>query len=608
MNKTSITEKLVNNYVEQYLENSKKVNYDQIDKCYNVTTAFFDELPEMEIDGFPFASDLVAKDGTVYSMDDINKLSIEEQKKCSLRYHFLPNIHELYVGTTGSGKTTGCVEPQLRAISNVKNKANIFLTDPKGELYERNVKHLIDNGYKIYVLNFKNYERSDRWNPLLFLYDLRMEIEQSGVGVKHRTGKVKSRLLYTANPSEYGEDYYEYHKRAFKNLESCNQYIEAEKEMKKAELSSEINQIVHMMITVQSTTDKSWEFGAQDLLRGIMYCMLEDAVNPKSGFTREMMNFRNIKKYYTYLRGKRLSDNVSFDEIPLLADKSDEIKTYMRTALDNAPNTMRSYCGVFDGATQKWFQSHIFTMTTGNSIDLENINDQPFAIFLITRDYEKSDFTVAGLFVDWVYKKMLEKNEKNGYKRPLHFLLDEFGNIPEIVDLGNKIATSRSRNIWFHLVVQSYKQINAIYGNDNSVVIVDNCNSQMFLGSQNIETKEIFAKQCGEHTILTIQSYLKPNTLSLNVVQLIPKSLLDLIKPGQIYMKRIYMPVVLTQFIRSYVCAELGFYKDFFGGQNTIKYAPYASETFNSNKYNFEPEKENNEKNIYEKAYGKYGW
>ena len=57
--------------------------------------------------------------------------------------------------------------------------------------------------------------------------------------------------------------------------------------------------------------------------------------------------------------------------------------------------------------------------------------------------------------MDWVYRNMVEHAEecevKNKPYRETHFLLDEFGNIPRINSFENKIATSRSRKIYFHL-------------------------------------------------------------------------------------------------------------------------------------------------------------
>jgi len=587
-NKISVTEKYINIYKEKYLENYKRINYDEVTSDYKAKTYFYDELNNVELDGYPFASDLVDSDGNVYSMNNIDDLSDKEKKKCRLRYHFLPNTHELYVGTTGSGKTTGCVEPQLRAISALKNKPNIFLTDPKGELYERNIKHLVDNGYKVFVLNFKDYERSDRWNPLLNLYDLKMELKSCGEGIDIQSGKVKPDFEKISS-EPFTNVYYTYKGRAFQNEELLNGFIELEKEMIEAELSSEINQLVNMMIKVTSKNDKTWEMGAQDLLRGLLYVMLEEAALPNTAFTREMFTLYNVKKFYLYLRHQILNEGNKLHNLKFIKNKPEYIISYMATALDNAGNTMRSYCGVFDSSIQMWFQGHIFTLTTGNTIDLDTVGDKPFAIFLITRDYEKSDFAVAGLFVDWVYKQMIKKFEAGEKTRTLHFILDEFGNIPEIVDFGNKISTSRSRNIWFHLVVQSYKQIDEIYNPDKAYVIRDNCNAQIFLGAQNIDTKQIFSEQCGKHMIPSIDSYLKSSVNQLVEVPLLPTSSLDLIKPGQIYIKRIYMPLILSQYIRSYICANLNIFDGFYGGkENVYKYAPYAYDNMLTQKRDYD--------------------
>ena len=132
-------------YVDEYLENSSQVNYlDLTSERDGVMTVFYDELPQTDVKGYPIASDYVAPDGKTYSTKEFVSLDEDAKRGCKLRYHYLNLSHELYVGTTGSGKTTGCIEPQLRAISAQKNKPNLFVTDPKGELFEHNARHLVN--------------------------------------------------------------------------------------------------------------------------------------------------------------------------------------------------------------------------------------------------------------------------------------------------------------------------------------------------------------------------------------------------------------------------------------------------------------------------------
>ncbi len=586
MKNVSVTNSIRTKYIDEYLESAKKINYTDLTEKDGLTKVFYDELPITEIKGYPVASEYVAPDGTAYPVTTYLQLPKEMQKLCRLRFYYLPYSHELYIGTTGSGKTTGCVEPQLRAISSQKNKPNLFLTDPKGELFDRNAQHLINQGYVIKVVNFKDLIRSDKWNPLMEIYDLKMQLIDIGKGAKAHSGKPKQGLKLMAREDEFGAQYVEYDGMAFPDGEVLDRYVGFRKDYLEATIDGLINQIVNMMIVVQSKTDRSWEMGAQDLLKGILHCMLEDAIDPKSGFTRDMMTLRTLQQYYLTLKVPILSGDTSLHSHSLMRNKSAKAKSLMATALGNAPNTMRSYCGVFDGALKDWFQGHIFALTTGNTVELPD-EDTPVAIFLITRDYEKSDFLIAGLFIDWVYRQMLERAEGNENPRALHFLLDEFANIPEIKDLENKISTSRSRNIWFHLVVQSYKQIDLIYTDNRSVVIKDNCNAQIFLGAQNRDSKEVFSRECGKHFIPTLESRLNPSDNSITEAPLIPVSDLDLIKPGEIYTKRLYMPVITSQFIRSYMCAEQGAFTDYFHANGLKNCTPFNIESFTSDKYTF---------------------
>ena len=591
MKNLSITDKIRNSYIEEYLESSKSINYTDTIGHYGVTTVLYKDLPNTEMNGYPFASDYVSNEGVTYSVEEFLTLDQKARENCNLRYYYLPYFHELYVGTTGSGKTTGCVEPQLRAISSQKNKANLFVTDPKGELFDRNAQHLKDNGYELFIINFKDLSHSDRWNPLNELYEKQIKKLEIGKNVQFFEGKPDKSCTLIAPIEEYKEVYSYYDGKAFPNGELLDTYIASQKDFLSAEISSTVNELANMFIIVQNSKDASWEYGAQSLLKGIIYCMLEEAITPNTTFTKDMMTIKTIQDYYLALRNYVLDGNSSHTlrNHPLLKNKTAETVAMMATALDNAPNTMRSYCGVFDGAFKDWVQAHIIALTTGNTVDIESIGDKNFAIFIVTRDYEKSDFQVAGLFIDWLYRKALEKAEKTINPKPLHFLLDEFGNIPKIKDFENKISTARSRNIWFHLVVQSYKQIDHVYNPERAIIIRDNCNAQIFLGAQNRQTKEIFAGECGKRFIPTLESKLNSSNNTICEVPLIPVSTLDLISPGHMFIKRLYMPVITSQFVRSYIAAQNGDFKHFKESNGLETCAKVYFESFSSAKYTFMP-------------------
>ena len=548
--KTSIKASLAEDYIEQFFECDKKIGYRDLSSEDELVTALYEELPHNVINGIPVASDFIDKNGDAYSYEEFATLSAEERAECSLRYFFLPPYHTIIIGTTGSGKTTGCTEPMLRAMSTQKNKPNFFITDPKGEQFDRNVKHLKEQGYRVFVLNFKDPMNSDRWNPLLKLYDLKAKII-----------KTKDRF---------------------------------EKYMLETELDSQINQLVAAFVIVKNERDPSWEQGAAELLKGILHALLENVGKKDGGFTRDMMNIMSVYHYYNALKKEFIvvdsNSSNSCANHALLKDLSEKTRNMMSIVLDNANNTKRNFFGQYEICLRDWFMGHIFALTTGNTINFDEDDDTPFAIFLITRDYEKSDFVVAGLFIDTVYKEVLMRAERspNGRnERATHFLLDEFGNIPKIESFDNKIATSRSRNIWFTLSVQSYMQLEVVYGKERSVVIRDNCNSQVFLGSQNRDTKEIFSKECGKHTIPTLSALYNDGDHGLNTIPLVPVSQLDLIKPGEMYIKRVYKNVFVSSFVRSYQAAEAGVYKDF--GDGFKDELPCCEKGFDAPEYTFIP-------------------
>lgn len=503
------------------------------------------------------------------------------------------NGHMMGVGGTGSGKTTGCVEPNIRFLSSKKNKPCFIITDPKGELFSRNALHLKEQGYRIFLLNFKDPAHSDGWNPLFEIYDSWMR--QNGLEKKptFREGSAAAYLLQDSRErfSERG-GFWSIDEKAFPDEISAQRYIAHTKSVIQSETEDMIHQLVHALIpdSTYGKNDPSWFMGAQEILKGVIYLMLEDALDTRSGFTRDNMNLMTVRDYFDLIRSEVL-DISSGRVIPLLATQklrhkqlSDESIKHMKAYFENAPNTTRSYLGCFENGMQNWFSTKIYTICNGDTVKLEAEDDSPFAIFMTTRDYEKSDFTVAGLFIESVYRQMLQKAEKNGgtLDREMFFLLDEFGNIPPIKDFENKIATARSRNIWFHMFVQSYAQLDVVYGPQCSQIIRDNCYIHTFLGSQNYDTKYTFSKECGKQVVPKLSSILNPDDHQIQETPLLPISALDTLDPGQMYIRRNGLPLIEAHFERSYLCPE--FQQD---GDAAPEEMGIHSQPFNSEKYRY---------------------
>ncbi len=600
--KESLSRYLIDEYISSNRENSTVIDYHELqDK--GIKTYYYDELNNTITKGYPFASDLYCEEnGECYSTSDARKMDADWiRSHCRLRFHYMPYYHELYLGSTGSGKTTGCIEPQIRAITSQKNKPNVFISDPKGELYEHNVAHLIKNGYNVHIVNFKDTTRSDRWNPLTECYRQMMSIRDVDKLVKHMKGLPKEKARISGKRSEFNEEngYYVFKNICYPNRDSVNKMVEFEKYMIQSKVFSELAQIAYTMLPEKSQKDPTWEMGARRLLLGILETMMLEGLQKPNEFTEDMCTIKSVFDCFTLMvrssnRDSNEDDGTLARRERLLANKPKETVDKIMGVLTTADSTKKGYFSVFESSLADWLQGHVFQLTSGTTFNIDDDSAHPFAIFFATRDYTKSDYGIASLFVDWVYRKMLIKADlspkdenNNPNTRVTHFILDEFGNIPKIPDFENKIATARSRNIYFHIFLQSYDQLDVVYGHQTGNIIVDNCNQQSYLGSQHSETKKRFSEQCGIKTVSSISSVLKEGGVNLEQVPVVTISDLDLIEPGEIYSKRIYTPVVLSSYIRSYIAAELKYFADFRVPDVFEEYAPVNNVICNDDEHTY---------------------
>ena len=71
---------------------------------------------------------------------------------------------------TGNGKSQCVVEPMIESLG--RKGESMIITDPKGELYRDHANFLRSKGYNIIILNFRDPQMGNAWNPLAIPYDL----------------------------------------------------------------------------------------------------------------------------------------------------------------------------------------------------------------------------------------------------------------------------------------------------------------------------------------------------------------------------------------------------------------------------------------------------
>ena len=131
-------------------------------------------------------------------------------------------------------------------------------------------------------------------------------------------------------------------------------------------------------------------------------------------------------------------------------------------------------------------------------------SEKPIAVFMVTPDYDPSKNQIASTFVDQVYDALMKNaSVTRGKKcfRRVQFILDEFGNMPALSKLENKLTVCLGRNVLFTLVIQSSEQLYSVYGKSIGQIAKENCQNKLLIQTDNQETVEEFVKMVGNKTV-----------------------------------------------------------------------------------------------------------
>ena len=144
------------------------------------------------------------------------------------------------------------------------------------------------------------------------------------------------------------------------------------------------------------------------------------------------------------------------DEYFLGRDKFSKVLQLVTTAINNAPTTTKSYMGIVSARLGIFNDSGMCFATSCNEMNFDGFGDKPTALFIIIPDEKESRHGIATMMISQLYKKLVDlanNYAESKLPRRVYFLLDEFANLPKIEKIDTMITVSRSRNIFFSLVI-----------------------------------------------------------------------------------------------------------------------------------------------------------
>ncbi len=346
--------------------------------------------------------------------------------------------HNLVIGATGSGKTVNTILPSVKILA--KKGESIICTDPKGEIYEKTGDLLKKKGYNLIVLNFRNPQNGNAWNPLSLPYKLYKNGNQDKA--IELLDDLALNILYEEN---------------------------------------------------SANSDPFWEKTAADYFAGIALAMFEDTEEDK-------ININSINMTATVGEDK-FGGSTYIKEYFNYKDPSSAAYVNASGTVMAPSETKGGIISVFKQKV-KLFASreNLSEMLSYSDFELESIGKVPTAVFIIIQDEKKTYHSLATILIKQIYETLIDVAQVSGGKLPVrtNFLLDEFANMPPLKDVTTMITAARSRQIRFTMIIQNFAQLNKVYGKDDAETIKGNCGNIIYLISTELAALEEISKLCGE--------------------------------------------------------------------------------------------------------------
>ena len=346
--------------------------------------------------------------------------------------------HNLVIGATGSGKTQTIIFPTVEVLA--KKRESMIITDPKGEIYEQTSNMLRDKGYNVLILNFRDPQQGNSWNPLSLPYRM------------YKSGNMD---------------------KAIELLDDLAANILYEEK--------------------SGNADPFWEKTSADYFSGLALGMFEDT-------TEDKINLNSIS-LMTTVGEEKFGGSTYIKEYFNLKDPAGAAYTNASGTIMAPNETKGSIISVFKQKI-KLFASrdNLSEMLSHSDIDLHSIGEKPTALFIVIQDEKKTYHSLVTILLKQCYETLIDVAQAHGGKLPVrtNFLLDEFANMPPLKDITTMITAARSRLIRFTMIIQNFAQLDQVYGKENAETIKGNCGNIIYLITTELKALEEISKMCGE--------------------------------------------------------------------------------------------------------------
>lgn len=353
------------------------------------------------------------------------------------------NNNMLVIGPSGSGKTRNVLKPNLLQMG-----SSFIVLDTKGMLCREVGPLLAHHGYEVQCLDFTNLSEE----PL----PLPLGIERVGYDP----------LAFIRTATHAGK-------------QGPNQ--------------QDIISVARALCPIESEKDPFWDRAASNLIACLIAYVMEELPPSERHFGSVVALAEHLDDQATF----KLLDDLGTTDPASLAHTlylryAGTLGADKMSASINGIVAEKLMCLGFDGALALY--------TAQCKVTFERMGTHRMALFVAVSDLDRSLDPLTSLFVDQAFKALVRTADRQPggmLPVPVRLLLDDFANL-HIEQADNMLSVARSREIWCTLLLQSVNQLDAIYGHARALSLMSNCDTQLVLAFQDIETARCYSDRANK--------------------------------------------------------------------------------------------------------------
>ena len=317
---------------------------------------------------------------------------------------------------------------------------NLVVTDPKGELKEAMAPLLQNQGYRIATLDLRFPARSVRWNP----------------------------------------------------LQPIQQALQAGAWADATRMANDLATLVAAQGAPGGDNGAFWAQSARAIGAALALLVADQAPSAQS----------HLASAYAVLTQQAGQLDTIMQALPL----HHPARQAYGPLLTGSAETRQNQLSVVAVSLSLFADPNIAWLTAQSDWQPDQLLSPRTAVFIVVPDDSATYYPLAALFVQQLLQTLAAAAATRPRGRlavPVHFLLDEFGNLPKIPDFDKALAVARGRGIRITLALQSLSQLDDRYGQKTAETMRNSCNTWVYLSANDNDTARIVSDKIGQTTIET---------------------------------------------------------------------------------------------------------